>query len=295
LFEIRRCELVQFQNCTFTVRGQATYHAGVAFFDIKAPPGTGTMAMDPNAMEEQIVTIHLQNCLARGEATFLRDNELQAVRLNWDNGLLATSERLLIASGGPSQPRQLGHIQINLRHVTAMLQNGLALLTNSEDAPYQLLTEIHSDDSIFASATKPPLVEQRGSDRVEEFLDRVQWSGDRDFFDGFDVFWQISNTTQDTGSKQQHFEEWQSFWAAQSRAQTAGKSAVLWRGLPSPDRAFHTHTPADYALNTEIANNPAFRAASDGLNAGCVARQLPALPAEMRSDTPPSQRGTPAP
>jgi serine/threonine protein kinase len=290
LFEIRRCELVQFQNCTFTVRGQATYHAGVAFFDIKAPPGTGTMAMDPNAMEDQIVTIHLQNCLARGEATFLRSNELQAVRLNWDNGLLATSERLLIASGGPSQPRQVGHVQINLRHVTAMLQNGLALLTNSEDAPYQLLTEIHCDDSIFASSTKPPLIEQRGSDRVEEFVGRLQWSGDRDFFDGFDVFWQIANTSQDIGSKQQHFEEWQSFWAAQSRAQVAGKNAVLWRRLPSADRAFHAHAPADYALNTEIANNPAFRAASDGLDAGCVARQLPALPSEERGDVPSNVR-----
>ena len=36
----------------------------------------------------------------------MRNNDLQAVRLNWDNGLLATSERLLVAAGGPSQPRQ---------------------------------------------------------------------------------------------------------------------------------------------------------------------------------------------
>ena len=125
--------------------------------------------MDVDAMEQQILTINLQHCLARGEAAFLRANDLQAVRLNWENGLLASSERMVTAAGGPSQPRQLGHVQINLRHVTAMVHGGLALLTNSKDAPYQLLTEINSHDSIVVSSAMPPLVEQRGSNSLEEF------------------------------------------------------------------------------------------------------------------------------
>ncbi len=142
LFETRHAESLQFKRSTFTVRnstsGRAAYHAGVAFFDIKAPPGAGTMAMDPVAGEEQIVTISLEHCVARGEATFLRDNDLQAVRVNWDDGLLATSERLLVAAGGASQSKPLGRVQINLRHLTCMVQSGLVLLTNREDAPYQL-------------------------------------------------------------------------------------------------------------------------------------------------------------
>jgi serine/threonine-protein kinase len=298
LFETRGAEIVQFQRCTFTIRnaspGQTAYHTGVAFFDIKAPPGLGSMAKDPSAVEEQIVTVSLQDCVARGEAAMLRANELQAVRLKWDNGLLATSERLLVAAGGPSQPRQGGHVQLYLNHVTAMVKSGLALMTNREDAPYQVLTEINCDNSIVASTAKPPLIEQRGSDSIQEYLTRLQWSGDHDFFDGFDIFWQILNTASETNSKQQRFDDWQNFWRGQSRWQIADKNGVRWRGLPPVDRPYHSHTPSDYALDPESAGNLALGAASDGLDAGCVARRLPRLPADEPAAAHPAPRNLPA-
>jgi serine/threonine-protein kinase len=291
LFETRGSELVQFQKCTFTIRntslGQTAYHAGVAFFDIKAPPGSGSMAIAPEAVEEQIVTVNLQHCLARGEAVFMRSNDLQVVHLNWDNGLLATSERLLVAAGGPTQPRQLGHVQINLRHVTAMTQLGLALLTNSEDAPYQLVTEINCDNSIFASAARVPLIEQSGSDKPQEYETRLQWSGNCDFFDGFDPFWQIVSTTTQTASKQMRFDAWQDHWGSQSRSQWVRKDIALWRGLAGSDRPFHAHAPADYALDSGLTNNPALGGASDGADAGCLLRQLPALVAADRAEARP--------
>ncbi len=287
LFEARRAELLRFEKCTFTIRnatlGQTAYHAGVAFFDVKAPPGSGNIAMDTDPADDQVVSIELQNCLARGEAAFVRDNDLQPLRLTWDNGLLATSEHLLVADGGPSQPRRIGHVQLNLRHVTAMLNNGLALLTNSDDAPYQLLTEINCTDSILVSTAKPPLIEQRGTDTTEEYLSRLQWSGDHDFFDGFEVFWQIANGTAETDSQQMRFEDWQKLWA--SRSKLAANVTISWRRPPQSDRAFHTHTPLDYALDATAADNPAIGGAGDGLDAGCVSKQLSVLPPEERTET----------
>jgi serine/threonine protein kinase len=284
LFETRHAELVQFDNCTFTIRnssrGQSAYHAGVAFFDIKAPPGAGGMVMG-EVTEQQIVTLNLRNCVARGEAVFLRTNELQAVRLNWDNGFLATSERLLTAAGGPSQPRQLGNVQINLNHVTAMVHGGLALLTNSEDAPYQLVTEINCVDSILASSASVPLVEQRGSDSIDEYFTRLQWSGNRDFFDGFEVFWQILNTAGQTASRQMRFDQWQDHWGAQSRSQTASSKLPYWRTPSSSEQPCHDQSPADYAVDPLRPNNPAVAGASDGFDAGCILSQLPALPPEQ--------------
>ena len=232
--------------------------------------------MDVDAMEQQILTINLQHCLARGEAAFLRANDLQAVRLNWENGLLASSERMVTAAGGPSQPRQLGHVQINLRHVTAMVHGGLALLTNSKDAPYQLLTEINSHDSIVVSSAMPPLVEQRGSNSLEEFQARLQWSGDHDFFDGIDVFWQIENTAGLSPPKQLRFDEWQAHWGNQSRSQTTRRGHEYWRNLPESERPFHAHVPSDYELDRSLTN-PAIGGGGDGLDAGCLLRQLPAL------------------
>jgi eukaryotic-like serine/threonine-protein kinase len=287
LFETRRADLVRFEKCTFTVRnaslGQTAYHPGVSFFDIKAPPGTGAM-MDPNVMEEQIVAIELQHCIARGEASLVRSNELQAFRFSWDNGLLAISERLLVAAGGPSQPRQLGHNQLHLSHLTAMLHNGLVLLTNSEDAPYQLLTEIDCADSILVSTAKPPLVEQRGSDSIEEYLNRLQWQGERDFFAGFSAFWQIHINAEAASSKQMSYVEWQQFWG-ESRSHLATNDAIAWKHLPGANRPFHTHSPNDYALDFDVTNKGDSGGASEVQDAGFLAKQLPLLPPNERGET----------
>ncbi|HEX3726099.1 MAG TPA: protein kinase [Pirellulales bacterium] len=296
LFETRQAELVRFENCTFTIRNaslnQSAYHAGVAFFDIKAAPGMNMMSMDPSTMEDQVVTIDLQNCVARGEATLLRNNELQSLHLNWDNGLLATSERLLSAAGGPALPRRSGSVQIHLRHVTAAVHDGLALLTNSEDAPYQLPTHIDAVDTILLSTARQPLVEQRGSDTVDEYLRRLQWSGEHDFVEGFGALWQILSSTSATGSKQMSFDAWQSFWG--DRLHAVSNAPLAWKGLPAATRAFHTHTPADYALDARAKTNPAVNTASDGLEVGLLAAKIAALPAEERSEARPVRRANSA-
>ena len=166
-------------------------------------------------------------------------------------------------------------MQINLRHVTAVVQSGLVLLTNSEDAPYQLLTEINCNDCIIVSTAGPPLVEQRGSDSIEEYQARFEWSGDHDFFDGFDVFWQILNTGAGTSSKQLRFEAWQEAWRGRSRFQSAGTGTIHWRGLPAVSRPFHAHLPVDYRLDGQSPGNSAVGGAVDGSDAGCQVSELP--------------------
>jgi serine/threonine-protein kinase len=282
LVESRLAEMLHFEKCSFTIRnaslGQTAFHAGVAFFDIKAPFGAGGMAIDPAAMGDQVVTIDMKDCVARGEAALVRDNELQALRLHWDNGLLATSERLLVAAGGSTEPREARRVQINLRHVTAMLHGGLALLTDSDDAPYQLFAEFNCTDSILATTNRAPLIEQRGSDSVGEYLARLQWTGDHDFFGGVDVFWQISSGAAQTSSKQMDFDAWQQFWA--SRSKSATNSPLAWKNLPRSDLPYHAHTPDDYALDASAPGNPAVGGATDALDAGCIANQLGALPVD---------------
>jgi serine/threonine-protein kinase len=287
LVETRRADQLRFDRVSFTIRnasvGQTAYHAGVVFFDIKAPPGTPGMAMDPAASpDEHIVTIDLKNCVARGEGTLVRDNDLQPLRLHWDNGLLATSERLLAASGVPTAPRQVGDVQITLRHVTAMCAGGLALLTNSQDEPYQLYAKIHCTDSIVASRGNAPLVEQRGPDSVEQYQARVQWSGQRGFFDGVDVFWRIENGTTQTRSREMNFDEWRAFWAGPATSLENG--AVSWQGLPRSERPYWAHGPQDYALAPAADENSAVGGASDGLDAGAITRQLAVLPPEQAAE-----------
>ncbi|MGD9720978.1 MAG: protein kinase [Pirellulales bacterium] len=282
LFETRRAERLHFEQCSFTIRnaslGRTAFHAGVAFFDIKAPPGGGSMAMGNGNGDEAPVTIDLQDCVARGEATFIRDNDLQPLRVHWDNGLLATSERLLVATGGSLLPRQLGQVQIHLHHVTAMLQGGLALFTNSDDAPYQMQAEFHCSGSILASMADPPLLEQRGPNTIDDYQARVQWDGEYNIFDGIDVFWKIVAGSAQPSIEQMNFDKWQEFWAGSSESTT--NEPVRWQRLPSSDRPFFSHTPDDYALARDAGANPAVGAAGDRLDAGCLIGRIGALPAE---------------
>ena len=74
----------------------------------------------------------------------------------------------------------------------------------------------------------------------------------------------------------------------------AGKDAVRWRGLPAADRPFYTHAPVDYALDMESSNPPA-AGASDGGDAGCIAKQLPTLPVEEPIERTPPRPSAPAP
>ena len=177
-------------------------------------------------------------------------------------------------------------MQINLRHVTAIVDSGLALLTNREDAPYQLLTEISCDNSIFASRAKPPLVEQRGSDSIDEYQARLEWSGDHDFFDGFEVFWQIAQhrvwhrleaTCGSTTGRPPG--------AVAAAGRWRAPDAVVWRRLPPASQPFHSQVPLDYQLDSESAENPAVAGASDGTDAGCMVNQLPRPPGDEASET----------
>jgi eukaryotic-like serine/threonine-protein kinase len=275
LFESQHCDLLDFQNCTFTVRGRPPYYAGVSFFDIRAIPGSGTMGMGVGSMDAHIVNIHLSNCVARGEATLLHDADLQSVRLTWNDGLLATSERLIVTEGNSVQPPREPRAEVVLRHVTVVTGNGLVLMTNSQEEPHQMVVDLRCQDCILATTGSAAAVEQRGSAGIEEFSSRFVWSGDNDYFAGFSTFWQIMNSAGLTGSKQFSFQEWKDHWRFNSLEQFAGSEAVTWATPPTSGRPYHTHLPSDYVLSASAA----IAGASDGSNAGAPLPYLP-LPSE---------------
>jgi hypothetical protein len=167
-------------------------------------------------------------------------------------------------------------VQIILRHVTAMCADGLVLLTNSQDEPFQLYAKLNCSDSILASRGHAPLVEQRGPDTAEQYQGRLQWSGQRGFFDGVDVFWRIVNGTTQARLSEMNFDKWRDLWAGPATSLENG--AVAWQDLPGSERPCWGHTPQDYALASRSDGNSAVGGASDGLDAGVIFRQLVVLP-----------------
>lgn len=292
LFEAQHADLLDFESCTFTVRSQPPYYGGVTIFDVKSPPGAGTMDMGAGtAMNGHVVNIRLEDCVARGEAALLRDTDLQAVRLTWSDGLLAIGDRLLVTEGASLEPRQETSVEVVLRHVTAMVGGGLVLMTSSDEEPYQVVVDVRASDSIIATTGSAPLVEQRGSAGIEEFQARFRWSADSVYFQGFNNFWQIVNSAGPGGAKQLSFDDWRDWWRFSSRNQFAGPGAVVWSAAPPAARPYHAHLASDYVLSSTSA---AVNGASDGGDAGAPLPYLPTLSvAPSRSErTDPSRSET---
>jgi len=279
LVEMRGAQAVRLEKCSLTIRNAsdhlAAYHEEVAFFRTKEVPGADAVMGEVAAAATPPATIELVDCIARGEAVFWQADDLQPAHLLWDNGLLITTEQLLTADGGQEAPKSGDALQVDLRHLTAVVHSGLCRLSDSPSAPYQLPAEIHCADSILIGTVGKPLIEQEGVQAADTLRRRISFNGDRNFYEGVNIFWSVDDLNPDTPSQLMDFDAWRAHWSP--RHENLPSRAVLsWKRVPEPTRPVHAHTPDDYALS-EAANNPALGAASDGHHAGCLPDRLPPL------------------
>ncbi len=278
LAEIRPGESVRLDGCTLTIKNSsdegAAYAPDVAFFDIRAVPGPGVMTASDTAPARLPASLVLKNSVVRGEALFARADEPLPIQINWENGLLAITQKLLTVRGGPSDPKPAGQMQITLQHVTAYVPEGLVQLVSTSDAPLLPPLEINASDCIFSGKTEP-FIDQTGPEEPEELRRRLAWTGDRNFYEGFDCWWRIGGPGSAEPALKMNFADWQAFWAAHEIQPTANQ--VKWRNSqPSERHGPHRQQPADYTL-LGAGDNPAHNSASDGHDAGMLIDLLPAL------------------
>lgn len=292
LFETQGHQTVRLEKCSMSIANAdrlSSYHADVAFFRTRSAPGPEVVTpASPGAR----ASIELVDCIARGEAVLLHANDLQSDRLVWSNGLLATTERLVTAESGPKAPAPGESRQVDLRHLTVIAQTGLCRLVASQFAPYQMPVEIRSADSIIVVPPGVPLIEQVGPGKPDDRRKRILWNAERNFYEGVDAFWVVRGVDPQSPAELMNFDAWLAYWGPSSENQPT-RGRVAWQKLPEPDRPFHLHTPADYALNEATEGNAALKAASDGQNAGCQTALLPALPPLPTAEKP-SRGETPA-
>ncbi len=284
LFEAAGAELLELERCWLTVRNATAsgtaFHPNVAFVGIRAGLQRDGMMMPDDMAAEPTLTLRLRNCVARGEAVLLRVSDGQPVDLTWDNGLFASSERLLAVSGAAATPRAAGRIHLDLRHLTAAVGRGLARIAATADAPYLPPCEIDCSNSLLVAWQEATLIEHQGLEPAQRIQQQFNWSGERNVYDGFTVFWQIQDGSA-MGPVLRSFREWRSLWGPTREAKSQLGPVPWQRPLPV-QRPTHTHVPADYTPDPSADDNPARQAASDGRDCGL---DLQALPPPARADT----------
>jgi serine/threonine-protein kinase len=281
LFETRQAEQLRFEGCSLTIRnpgaGGNGFHDNVAFFAIKAAPGVDTMMKNPEAPPVHPLNLDLQNCIARGEAVFVHSTDAQPVALDWDNGLLATSDSLLLAEGSSTSPPLGERVEIRLNHLTAVARGGLIRLLAAGDAPYLLKTEVNCANSLLITRNAP-LVEQRGPQRTAMLEQQFQWSGDRNFCQGFSVFWQLVDTNAPNAPRLVSASQWQAQMGQGDNLLPLHER--VWKHADVDDRAVSTMRTEDFMLADRWRGPGGPYEASDMGEVGLSARRLPDLPAE---------------
>lgn len=279
LIECQSAEMLRLERCSLTIRNaadqSAAYHDNVAFIRARRLPRRAALLMDEPA-DEPSLSLQLQAVLARGEATFLKSEDGAPVEMQWDNGLASVSERLVEATASRSPPAVGDALRVDLRHVTVHARRGLIWMGNSTDAPHQLPAEVHCANSIVIVDPQSPLVEQQGVDTVRDFRERLDWTGERNFYQGFAIFWRIGGLDASEEPQQATLATWQTLSKVREHLPAWGR--VRWQTGPDASAPRHRDKPRDYALLDDSRVNPARRGAADGLDAGALIDALPEAP-----------------
>jgi serine/threonine-protein kinase len=269
-------QTIRLEHCLLTIRNASdqlkTYHQEVAFLRAK-PSSDADTAIDVAPSATPLATLELTDCVARGEAVFLRVENLQPVSLTWENGLLATTEQLLSADGGATAPKSEETLHVELRHLTAVMRGGLCRLSATPSAPYQQAVQFSCADDVFIMSPGAALVEQDGVVGVERARQRFAWNGNRNFYQDTDVFWTVRNADPQISPDTMTFDGWKTYWGP-SRENQPSCSSLSWKQSPEAERPLHAHTPNDYTLT-----DPTFGDASEGAP-GLQHTNLPTPPAE---------------
>lgn len=291
LIESQHAEEINLDHCSLTIRNSTdrarAYHQGVAFLDIKSAGARDNMMMNDDLPREPALRVQLKNCLARGEAVFLRANESQSIDFLWDNGFLVTTERLLSASGVSSAPRPGGQVRLDLRHLTASLGQGLCRqLTDSLEKQYALPLDVQASDCIFALPQSAILVEHATLESVDSILRQFTWRGERNCYQGVVNFWRVGSVPRSKPPLDRNLAEWQALWGI-SRESHSVVATVLRAPRMADNRPPHSWRSDDLGLDLGLDGNLASKSGMDGRDAGMDLNALPVLPADPATPSEP--------
>ncbi len=273
LFHLYSVIAVDLRDCTMTIEnagddGQQLQQM-VAFFEIEEPPFPEMTSDETKIVVYDPPAIILKRCIARGQATLIRAERATPFKLNWEQGLLVTNERLLEALGAMVET-WAGTMQVHLDHVTCALGKGICLVSASVDAPHQIHLRIESHNCIFETDPEVALLQHDGIPDDQDLENDLEFNASFCYFHQGGIIWRVlPNRSELTDFR---FESeltrmnpnWfnvdenkfdlitPNIWNQPIREDTEFKNKFSNLGDPN---SVHTHTVSDYQLR-ESLNQP---------------------------------------
>jgi serine/threonine protein kinase len=275
LFQLRRGESIQLDKCSITIRNPLRQE--ICCFRV-APTWEINSLIAGEKDIADAASIRLADCVVRGQAVLLQSDTMQPGTLDWDNGLFVSTEPLLVTSGGDRRPGTDENVKLTLKHLTIFADSGLAQLGTGSNSRFLIPTVIDCSNSIVVVKPEHPMIGQMVDPESEIWKSLLNFSGDWNFYSGFDTFWQPEPAS--TYSKPIDFLTWRLLWTPKNE-NYSHFGYIAFDDLPSTGDPPETHNWTNYLLDDD-PENIAIYGAGDGNSVGMISGRLPRLPANEK-------------
>ena len=162
LFELNPNELVRFTDCSITVNNSAFIDEVYAFDVISDPNATRNRDFQPTE-KLPLVWLEFNNAIVRGQMTMLHMDFATRLWLDWDNGLLAVTDRMIDTAGAlyPTEPGS-EPIRMKFWRVTVHARKGICLMRVGVSGAYPVEIERLAHECIFWVEPGIPHFDLRG-------------------------------------------------------------------------------------------------------------------------------------
>ncbi len=191
-----------------------------------------------------VVTIQMDNVIVRGQMTMIHMDYAAALQLQWDNGLLAISQRMIQTNGAKREPPStaVSPIQLRLSELTAEMPQGMIQMRLDKEGKFPVRVDRKASECIFvvdaerphvdivgitSTENDPPILTLRGDSNVYDIKsDQPQSSTARDILLLTDTYGQTATTRlADLSSPQDVWPDeksvgWNAFWASNRSNET---------------------------------------------------------------------------
>jgi serine/threonine-protein kinase len=162
LFELHDNDLVRLTDCSITV-SNPTLRDEVYAFDVITDPNKMPRRGDEPRDEFPHVWLELNNVVMRGQMTMLHMDYAAKLWLDWDNGLLAVTQRMIDTAGARLEPAAAaGPIRLKLWRVTAHAPEGLFLMRVGVSGAYPVPVDRLAHECVFLVDPEVPHYDFRG-------------------------------------------------------------------------------------------------------------------------------------
>jgi len=188
LMSVQDNRLVRMTDCSLTIVNPAKVD-GVYAFDVatttlpSTTPSRETVSIaDIQALP--LVAIELNNVVVRGQMTMIHMDQAVELQIQWDNGLLAISERMIDMKGAAIPLNAAsGAIQLSLTRLTAWIPQGLVRLRLGVDRPYPIPIDREARSCVFVVDEGTPHVEISGLDSFDNADSLLKLRGEANAYD----------------------------------------------------------------------------------------------------------------